>query len=101
MSKLVRVDDELYARLHRLAGKIQSQKGKPVSISDAIRQLMDKPKRHSPVGKIIPPARFTRKEGAKEAVEKMEERLTMGLKKGEQVAEHAFKEFSFKHGKFV
>lgn len=91
MSKLVRVDDELYAKLHSLAGKLQSQRGKPVSISDAIRSLSDRKKRTSPVGHVLAPARFNRQEAAKESRER----------KLSAEGNHAFKEFSYKHAKFV
>ncbi len=127
MSKLVRVDDHLYERLHRLAGRIQAKEGRPVSISEAIHSLLAKgemkeAKENHPeeyLGHLIPGVRFTREESAKEAVEKMEERLEMGLKKGERAfnkplkgitkqskkagkaAGHMLKEFSFTKKKFI
>ncbi len=102
MSKLVRVDDELYSRLHKLAGKLQSQKGRPVSISDAIRSLTERSKRKSPLGRILPPARFTTAEGRKEAMLKRQEKreLRLASKKKETGTSHSLKEFSFKHGSF-
>jgi len=41
VAKLVRVDEKTYARLRRLAGRIQAASGRRTSLCDAIRNLLD------------------------------------------------------------
>lgn len=41
MSRTVRVDDDTYRRLAAHAGRLQKDRGEPVSINDAIRDLTE------------------------------------------------------------
>ncbi len=40
VSKTIKISEETYRRLVELAGKLQAERGEPVSIEDAIRYLL-------------------------------------------------------------
>ncbi len=42
VAKSIKLSDETYRRLVELAGKLQAERGEPVSIEEAIRYLMKK-----------------------------------------------------------
>jgi predicted CopG family antitoxin len=46
LSKSLRVDDETYRKLCEIAGKLQSRLKRPVSVDEAIRSIMQMPKRN-------------------------------------------------------
>jgi hypothetical protein len=52
MTKLIRVDKKIYAKLHALAGRLQAKKQCPVSLSEAIAHLFSMKKTRKPRGKI-------------------------------------------------
>ncbi len=51
MTKLIRVQEDTYKELHKLAGRIQSKTGKKISLDKAIRELLaQKPGKQPPKG---------------------------------------------------
>ena len=46
MSKSLRVDDETYKKLCEIAGELQSKLKRPVSVDEAIRSIVQMPKRN-------------------------------------------------------
>lgn len=46
MSKSLRVDDETYRKLCEIAGELQSKLKRPVSVDEAIRSIIQMPKRN-------------------------------------------------------
>ncbi len=45
MSKTVKVDEETYKRLNELVGAMRAEKGKPVSINEALESVLSKSKK--------------------------------------------------------
>ena len=41
MTKMIGVEDDVHRDLSKLAGKLQAKQGKPTSLSDAIRYLLE------------------------------------------------------------
>lgn len=52
MTKLIRVEKKIYAKLHALAGRLQAKKQCQVSLSEAIEHLLSAKKTRKPRGKI-------------------------------------------------
>lgn len=49
MGKAVKVSDETYEKLNRIAGELRSETGEPVSISDTVDSLVEKSGKASPL----------------------------------------------------
>ncbi len=57
MTKLIRVEKKIYAKLHALAGRLQAKKQCPVSLSAAIEHLFSTKKTRKPRGKMKKPVK--------------------------------------------
>ena len=57
MTKLIRVEKKIYAKLHALAGRLQAKKQYPVSLSEAIEHLFSTKKTRKHIGKNKKPVK--------------------------------------------